>query len=87
MQTDVGQHRASTQAAPSLTSSDLTAEARLRTARWAFRRCHGQCIWYLRADLEPTFADLPLGQKVTVPFLSSLRASQRLAPIILQILR
>lgn len=60
MQSDVVQRRVSTQEEPSLTSSDLTDEARLRTARWAFRRFHGQCFWYLRADLEITLADLPM---------------------------
>ena len=60
MQADVVQRRVSTQKEPPLTSSDLTDEGRLRTARWAFRRFHGQCFWYLRADLEITLADLPL---------------------------
>ena len=60
MQTDVVQRRVSTQEAPSPTSSNLTDEARLRTAMWAFRRFHGQCFWYLRADLEITLADLPM---------------------------
>ena len=58
MQSDVVQRCVSTQEEPSLTSSDLTDEVRLRTARWAFRRFHGQCFWYLRADLEITLADL-----------------------------
>lgn len=60
MQTDVVQRRVSTQEAPSPASSNLTDEARLRTARWAFRRFHGQCFWYLRADLEITLTDLPM---------------------------
>ena len=60
MQTDVAQGRVSPQEQSSGTSSDLTDEARLRTARWAFRRFHGQCFWYLRADLEITLADLPM---------------------------
>ena len=60
MQSDVVQRRVSTRKEPSLTSSDLTDEARLRMARWAFRRFHGQCFWYLRADLEITLADLPM---------------------------
>ena len=60
MQTEVVQRRVSTQEKPSRTSSNLTDEARLRTARWAFRRFHGQCFWYLRADLEITLADVPM---------------------------
>ena len=60
MQTDVAQRRVFTQEEPSTTSSDLTDEARLRTARRAFRRFHAQCFWYLRVDLEITLADLPM---------------------------
>lgn len=60
MQSDVVQRCVSTQKEPSLTSSDLTDEARLRTARRAYRRFHGQCFWYLRADLDITLADLPM---------------------------
>ena len=60
MQADVVQRRVSNHKEPPLTSSDLTDEARLRTASWAFRRFHGQCFWYLRADLEITLADLPM---------------------------
>ena len=60
MQSDVVQRCVSTQEEPSLTSSDLTDEARLHTARRAYRRFHGQCFWYLRADLEITLADLPM---------------------------
>ena len=60
MQTEAVQRRISTQEEPSTTSSDLTDEARLRTARRAFRRFHAQCFWYLRADLEITLADLPM---------------------------
>ena len=60
MQIDVVQRRVSTQEEPSRTSSILTDEARLRTARWAFRRFHGQCFWYLHPDLEVTLADLPM---------------------------
>ena len=60
MQTDVVQRRVSTQEEPSTASSDLTDEARLGTARRAFRRFHAQCFWYLRADLEITLADLPM---------------------------
>lgn len=60
MQTEVVQRRVSTQEEPSMTSFDLTDEARLRTARRAFRRFHAQCFWYLHADLEITLADLPM---------------------------
>ncbi len=60
MQGKVLQRRVSTPEEPSLTSSDLTDESRLRTASWAFRRFHGQCFWYLRADLEITLADVPM---------------------------
>ncbi|MDE2928384.1 MAG: hypothetical protein OXT71_18510 [Acidobacteriota bacterium] len=60
MQTDAVQRRVSTPEEPSRTSPDPTDEARLRTARWAFRRFHGQCFWYLRVDLEITRADLPM---------------------------
>ena len=60
MQTDAVQLCVSTQEESSRTSSDLTDEARLRTARRAFRRFHGQCFWYLRPDLEVTLADLPM---------------------------
>ena len=60
MQTDVVRRRVSTPEEPSLTSSDLTDETRLHTARWAFRRFHGQCFWYPRSDLEITLADLPM---------------------------
>ena len=40
---------------------NLTDEARLRTARQAFRFFHAQCFWHLRADLEITLADIPAG--------------------------
>ena len=60
MKTDVVQQSDSSQEASSRTSSDLNDEARLRTARWAFRRFHGQCFWFLRADLEIALADLPV---------------------------
>ena len=60
MQTDVESRRVSPHEQSSGTSADLTDEARLRTARRAFRRFHGQCFWYLRADLEVTLADLPM---------------------------
>ena len=60
MQTEAVQRPVSTQEEPSTTSSDLTDEARLRTARRAFRRFHAQCFWYLRADLEITLAEIPM---------------------------
>ena len=60
MQTDVVKRGVSSQEERSRTSSELTDHARLRTARRAFRRFHGQCFWYLRPDLEITLADLPM---------------------------
>lgn len=60
MHTDVVQRRPSPQEKPSRISYDLTDEARLRTARQAFRRFHARCFWYLRADLEITLADIPV---------------------------
>ena len=60
MQTDAAQGRVSPQEEASRTSSNLTDEARLRTARQAFRHFHAQCFWYLRADLEIKLADIPV---------------------------
>ena len=60
MQTDMEPRRVSPGEQSSGTSADLTDEARLRTARRAFRRFRGQCFWYLRPDLEITLADLPM---------------------------
>ena len=60
MQTDVEPRCVSPHEQSSGTPADLTDEARLRTARRAFRRFHGQCFWYLRPDLEITPADLPM---------------------------
>ena len=39
---------------------DAQAEARVRAAREAYRKYHAQCFWHLRADLEPTLADVPM---------------------------
>ena len=60
MRTDVLHPHLSPEEETTWTSSDLTDEARVRTATWAFRRFHGQCFWHLRADLEITLADLPM---------------------------
>ena len=60
MHTNVLQPCLSPQEETSWASSNLTDEARLRTARQAFRFFHSQCFWHLRADLEITLADIPV---------------------------
>ena len=60
MQANGVQQRNSSPEPSSRTSSDPNDEPRLRTAKWAFRRFHGQCFWYLRADLEIALEDLPV---------------------------
>ena len=59
MQTTVAQVGLSQPEDTSRELSDPPDLARLNAARWAFRRYHAHCFWYLRSDLKVTLEDLP----------------------------